>query len=331
MEINMAVSLITGVSGQIGSYLFEQLAVIDHVIGICRNLKQDMTIPANTEMVSCNICVYDDVYKILKKYKPERIFHLAAYHFGAGPWNAPQDVIQTNVIGTINIFEAVNALRAVIPSYDPIIVITSTAMCYGASLKNINTPATEDLPLRPTTPYALSKTAQEALAEQYHEEYGIKTIRTRLFAVTSPKADHGSVFDFTRKAVMIENGILPDKLEVGDLNVYRSITHASDVASALVLLSESMGFGEVFNICGEEYYSVADVLEMVRSKARIFYEITTKVGLFPVSDRFLAGNSEKLRKTVNWKPEYSLEKMIDEMLLYFRKVENITCPSRFLV
>jgi nucleoside-diphosphate-sugar epimerase len=310
--------LITGVSGQIGSYLLEHLAGKDQVIGICRHIRSAMDIPENARIVSCDVNSYDDVYEIFSKYRPERIFHLATYHFRGGPWSAPQEVMKTNVIGTLNLLEAVRALHDENANYDPVIVITGTAMCYGESLKALSEPVKEDAPLRPTTPYALSKTAQEMLAAQYFQTHGIKTIRARLFAVTGPRADHGSVYDFTRKAVMIERGVLPIELEVGDTNVYRSITDARDVVSALALLADSSAYGEVFNLCGSEYILITDVLEMIKSRSSKPFEVITRADLFPASDRFLVGNSDKLTNTIAWAPRYTLEHTVDDMFSCFR-------------
>jgi nucleoside-diphosphate-sugar epimerase len=211
--------------------------------------------------------------------------------------------------------------------YDPIIVVAGTAMCYGESFDGLTEPIKEDAPLRPKTPYALSKTAQEILVTQYFEKHGIKTIRTRLFAIASPRADHGSVYDFARKTVMMENGILPTGLEVGDINVCRSIIDARDAASALASLAESSAYGDVFNVCGAEYVSVADVLETVRSKSRVPFEVTVRADLFPASDRFLVGNSEKLMRTIGRKPQYSLEHTIDDMLAHFRKTYPSSLPN----
>jgi nucleoside-diphosphate-sugar epimerase len=259
------------------------------------------------------------VAALFREYKPERIFHLAAYHFREGPWSAPQDVMETNIIGTVNILEAVKCLRREDERYDPVIVITGTAMCYGESLKDTDTPVKEDVPLRPVTPYALSKMAQELLAEQYFKTHGIKTIRARLFAVTGPRADHGSVYDFTRKAVMIENGILPDGLDVGDLNVYRSITDARDVAAALVLLAESPMYGEAFNLCGPNSVSILDMLEIVRSRSRTPFQLSARADFFPASDKFLVGDCNKLIHAISWKPQYSLARTIEDMLTCFRQ------------
>jgi GDP-4-dehydro-6-deoxy-D-mannose reductase len=123
---------------------------------------------------------------------------------------------------------------------------------------------------------------------------------------------------------MIEKGFLPDKLEVGDINVYRSITDARDVASALVLLAESSEYGEVFNICGTEYVLISDVLETIRNRSRVPFEVGVRADLFPAADRFLVGNSEKLMTAIAWKPQYSLECTIDNMMTYFR--ENMIAP-----
>jgi nucleoside-diphosphate-sugar epimerase len=304
--------LITGASGQIGSYLYEALVETDaKVIGISRK---------DPRFANCDLCNSEEIFKLINKHKPNRIFHLAAYHFHDGAWNSPSEIMQANLIGTINILEAIRKLREIDNEYNPIIVNTSSAMVYGDSFENYTENVTEDVPLLPATPYALSKVAVELITAQYHKAYNLKTIVARLFAVISPKASHGSAYDFTRKAVMVEKGLLDSPFEVGDINVVRTVIDARDVVHALILLSHTeLAIGKTYNVCAESH-KVSDILNTVQSQTFTPFKVIVKKNLYPTAERIIIGSHDKLSCDTGWTAQYTLAQSIKDMLEHWRRL-----------
>src|SRR3990167_9920337 len=163
-------ALITGIRGSGGSYLSEYIRD-NHpeveVFGIYRE--------------NCDLDNYRNVIIVLNEIKPDVIFHLASNADVRASFDHPQEVLRNNILGTCNLFEAVRRLKL-----DPIIQHCSTSEVYG-QVDPKNVPITEDCPIQPVSPYAISKTAQDFLAQTYYRSYGLKIIITRMFAYVNPR------------------------------------------------------------------------------------------------------------------------------------------------
>ena len=181
-------ALITGISGSGGSYLAEHI-VNNHkeveVHGIARwhstttsnNLEN---ISNNVKIHECDLNDFSSILHVLKLVKPDVIFHLASHANVRAGFITPLSVIQNNVMGTSNLYEAIRSA-----DLDPIIQLCSTSEVYG-QVDHLDIPIKESCPLRPTSPYAVSKTTQDHLGFAYWKSYRMKIIRTRMFAYFNP-------------------------------------------------------------------------------------------------------------------------------------------------
>lgn len=180
-------AFITGITGFVGSHLAEYLLRNQsqvEVFGTKRwrsPLNNIAAILNNIELIDCNLRDTNSMIEAIGDIRPDVIFHLAAQSFVPASYNAPGDTIETNVLGTINLLEAVRYA-----GIDPTIHICSSSEVYG-QVDEKHVPITEDASFKPASPYAVSKVAADMIGYQYYAAYGLKTIRTRAFTSTSPR------------------------------------------------------------------------------------------------------------------------------------------------
>ena len=317
------VILITGVGGMVGShmvdYFYEEKA---KVIGTYYKPTTDISdIKGKAELIECDIRYYTNVYEIIEKYRPQYIFHLAAQSYPAVSWDKPQETMEINVTGTVNVFEAVKAIRKTDEEYDPMVVVACSSAEYGASLEHADGPVDENTPLLPLHPYGVSKVGQDLLSYQYYVNFGIRCIRARIFNTTGPRKANDVCSDFVKRVVLMEKGKgSGDKLIVGNLETRRAITDVRDLVSALVLLSDWGGAGEVYNISGMNVYKISEIVDILRKNTVLDLETEVDEKLLrPSDEKLICGDSSKLIEQTGWKQKYSLEMTIKDMLEYQRR------------
>ena len=249
----------------------------------------------------------------IKKIEPDLIFHLAAQSFVPTSFHAPQETITTNIVGTINLLEAVRSSKI-----DPKIHVAGSSEEYGLVYPN-ETPIKETNPLRPLSPYGISKVAEEMFALQYHKSYGLKTVVTRAFNHTGPR--RGEVFvtsNFAKQIAEIEHGAKP-VISVGNLNSQRDFTDVRDIVRAYHLAITECKPGEVYNICSEKTILINNALEMLLSLTD--KKITTKQDpsrMRPSDVEILLGDCTKFKEKTGWKPTIPLEKTLEDLLNFWR-------------
>ncbi len=241
--------LITGITGFAGSHLAEycQDRGDVEIYGMVRwrsrtenidHLKKDLN------LIDCDIRDASSVTKTLGEVKPDYIFHLAAQSFVPTSWHAPAETLTTNVIGQVNIFEAIRELNI-----NPRVQLACSSEEYGMVYED-EIPIRETNPLRPLSPYAVSKVAQDYLGYQYFQSYGIEAVRTRAFNHSGPR--RGDVFvdsNFAKQIAMIEKGLQEPIIKVGNLEAKRDFTDVRDIVRGYWLSLEKCESGEVYNIC----------------------------------------------------------------------------------
>ena len=256
--------LITGVTGFVGSHLAEYCLSLDQqveVIGTCRWRSRRENIEHLEDAINlyeCDLRDASSVKTLLADIQPERIFHLAAQSYVPSSWNSPGETITTNVIGQLNIFEAMRETNSTAS-----IQIAGSSEEYGL-VHPEEAPITEKNPLRPLSPYAVSKVAQDMLAYQYFQSYGLKVVRTRAFNHTGPR--RGDVFvtsNFAKQIAEIEAGQRPPVIHVGDLNPKRDFTDVRDIVRAYWLSLEHCSLGEVYNVASGKAYRIKEVLKIL--------------------------------------------------------------------
>jgi len=312
--------LITGITGFVGSHLADYcLTKPDvEVYGTIRwRSKRDNIchIEDKINLHECDIKDTVSVQNMLKKVKPHYIFHLAAQSFVPTSWHAPVETLSTNIIGEVNLFEAVRDL-----GLDPIIQVAGSSEEYGLAYEN-ELPITEENPLRPLSPYAVSKIAQDFLGYQYYKSYGIRVIRTRAFNHTGPR--RGEVFvvsTFAKQIAEIEAKIKEPVIKVGNLKSKRDFTDVRDIVKAYWLAVENCEPGEVYNISSGKAVSIEEILNRLIKMSEVEIRVAKDPERMRPSDvEVLIGDSTKFRELTKWKPEIPLQKTLEDTLNYWRK------------
>lgn len=313
--------LITGACGMVGSHMIDTYHAqgITDLVGTFYKPTTDMQdIHGKAHLVECDVRYYQRVLDVISSIKPDKIFHLAAQSYPTVSWHRPQETMDTNVTGTINVFEAVKEVRKHDKNYDPVVVVACSSAEYGASLTPENTPVKEEAALLPLHPYGVSKVGQDLLSFQYWQNDKIRSIRARIFNTTGPRKTNDVVADFTMRAVAIERR-KETKLRVGNLQTRRAITDVRDLVSALMLLSDKGNWGDVYNISGNKVYTISEIIPIIENYMGIQlpYEVDPKL-LRPTDEPIIYGDSSKLKKDTGWEQQYDLATTIRDMIDYLR-------------
>jgi GDP-4-dehydro-6-deoxy-D-mannose reductase len=223
--------------------------------------------------------------------------------------------VVTNVTGQTNLFEAIRALKL-----DPVVQIACSSEEYGLVLPH-ETPIKEENPLRPLSPYAVSKVAQDYLGYQYFQSYGIKAIRTRGFNHTGPR--RGQVFvtsNFCSQVASIELGIQKPVIRVGNIDAIRDFTDVRDMVRAYWLAVTKATPGEVYNIASGRGITIRDMLSLVLSHSKVEVKIEVDPERLRPSDvEILIGDSSKFRADTGWEPQIPFEQTVSDLLDYWRQ------------
>ena len=299
-------ALITGSAGFIGSHLRAELENNGYEV-VCCDLK------ASEDTVSMDITDPERVKTVLQEHRPDLIINMAGQANVGLSWKKPALTVQLNTIGLINILEAV---RAVNPGIRVLAVGSSDE--YG-SLEERGANVTEDIPVRPITPYAISKQAQEQFAQLYVRAYGMDICMIRLFNLGGPNQGLGyMISDFASGIAAVEAG-KKEYLSVGNLTSARDFTHVKDACRAVRLIAEKGHTGEVYNISSGTTHTAQEVLDLLVGMANVPVEVRQDPSRMRPSDTpVVCGNHDKLTAHTGWQPEYQIEAILTDSLAYFR-------------
>ena len=313
--------LITGITGFVGSHLAEYLLSEGYeVYGTARwrsDTKNIDHIKSKIKLIDADLRDAYSVQNAVNQAEPDYIFHLAAQSFVLASWHAPQETLITNIVGNLNILEAVRSSKL-----KPVIHIAGSSEEYGKVYPN-EVPIRETNPLRPMSPYGVSKVGQELLSLQYMESYGLEIIVTRAFNHTGPR--RGEVFvtsDFAKQIAEIEKGKRDPIILHGNLEAKRDFTDVRDVVKAYLLAVEKCKAGEVYNICSGDggIYSIKEVLNLLLSMNNVKIETKQDPNRMRPSDvNILHGDYSKFREITGWKPEINFKQTMKDLLDYWRE------------
>ena len=314
--------LITGITGFVGSHLSEYI-LREHPEYEVHGLIRWRSPMENIKDIKDKIFLHHgdlkdqgSLLRILEKVNPEKIFHLAAQSYVPTSFNAPVDTLETNIIGTTNLLEAIRILKI-----DPMIHICSSSEVYG-QVKEEALPINEDCPLRPASPYAVGKVGEDMISMQYFLSYGIKTIRTRMFTHTGPR--RGEVFvvsAFAKQIAMIEAGLQEPIVNVGNLDSVRTFADVRDTVKAYWLLLEKCVPGEVYNIGGERTMTIREMLDSLLSFTEKEVKIKVNPALLRPSDVTLQiPDCSKFKAITGWGTKIIFEKTMKDTLNYWREM-----------
>jgi len=312
-------ALITGITGFAGSHLAEFLLAEGHEVFGTRRVRSPMdnvsAIAGRLKLIGCELTDASAVRDALKAAQPDLVFHLAAQSFVPASWVYPGFTLFNNIGAQLNIFEAVRELEL-----DARILVACSSEEYGR-VEEGDLPLTEDSPLRPLSPYGVSKVAQDMLAYQYHASYGMAVVRTRAFNHTGPR--RGDVFvtsNFARQIVEIELGMRKPVVQVGNLSAQRDFTDVRDVVRAYFLACTKGKPGEVYNICSGKSVTIQEILDTLLELAQCEVEVVVDPARMRPSDvQFLKGDVTKLADATGWRPEIDLRQTLSDLLEYWRE------------
>jgi len=311
--------LITGISGFVGSHMAEYcLSKGVQVFGTIRWRSRTENIDHikdRIKLLECDIRDATSVMKAIEDSKPDYIFHLAAQSFVPTSWHAPAETLMTNILGELNIFEAMREMDT-----DCRIQIAGSSEEYGQVLEN-EVPIKETNPLRPLSPYAVSKVTQDLLGYQYHQSYDLHIIRTRAFNHEGPR--RGDVFvtsNFAKQIAEIEKGKRKPVIEVGNLEAKRDFSDVRDTVDAYWLALEKGVPGEVYNICSGKTITIREMLDILLRLSPVKVEIKQDPARMRPSDvLILLGDYSKFKEVTGWEPKIPLEKTLEDLLNYWRE------------
>ncbi len=313
-------ALITGITGFVGSHLAELLIKEDiEVYGTARwRSKTDNIdhIKDKITLIEADLRDAHSTENAIKKAEPDYIFHLAAQSFVPTSWHAPEETLVTNIIGNLNILEAVRKSKM-----DIVIQVAGSSEEYGL-VRPDEVPIKETNELRPLSPYGVSKVAQDRLTIQYTLSYGIKSVVTRAFNHTGPR--RGEVFvtsNFSKQIAEIEKGKKKNVLLVGNLDAKRDFTDVRDIIRAYLLAVKKCKYGEVYNICSGNSIPIKSVLDILLKLSKT-KDIEIKVDperLRPSDVPILLGDCTKFEEITGWKPEIPFERTMEDLLNWWRE------------
>jgi len=311
--------LVTGITGFAGSHLVDYMLGMSgiEIYGLYRWRSPMDNIQHILDKIQLHECDLRDAFSVrdvIEEVKPDRIFHLAAQSFVPTSWTAPTESLTTNIVGQLNIFEAVRK-----SGIQPLIQLACSSEEYGL-VHDHELPITEDNPLRPLSPYAVSKVGQDMLGYQYFMSYQMPIIRTRGFNHEGPRRP--SVFvlsDFARQVAEIERGVRPPVLRVGNLDAQRDFTDVRDMVRGYWLALEKGRPGEVYNLCSGRSYSVREVVDLLLGFTKVKIKVEQDPRRLRPSDvPVLRGDCTRFTRETAWQPEIPFEQTVEDILAYWR-------------
>ena len=311
--------LVTGVTGFAGSHLVDSMLLRGdcEIFGIQRWRSPTENIQHFQDRITLLECDLRDAASTrdtIERVRPEWIFHLAAQSFVPTSWTAPTESLSTNILGQVNLFEAVRRI-----GLECRIQIACSSEEYGLVHPD-EIPIRETNPLRPLSPYAVSKVAQDLLGYQYWMSWKVDCVRTRGFNHEGPR--RGPVFvasDFAKQIADIEKGRRPPVLHVGNLDARRDFTDVRDMVRGYWLALEKGRPGEVYNICRGRAWSIREVLDLLLSMTQTGIEVRQDPARLRPSDvPILLGDNRKFVEATGWRAEIPFEHTLRDMLEYWR-------------
>lgn len=304
-------ALIIGGGGFVGGYLADELKNNGYDVYITYLEKVD----SDYVQFTLDIRKKDDISAILSEVNPDVIFHLAAQSSVALSWKNPQLTAEINIIGAINLFEAVREYKG-----NPRVIVIGSGEEYGCISAN-SCPIKEVEPLHPMNIYAATKVCQEQTAEIYVRAYGLDIVMVRAFNHSGPKQE--SIFvmsDFCRQIADIEKGRKSPVMTVGNLAAMRDFTDVRDIVRGYRLLAEKGKSGEIYNIGSGKAVSIQYILDTALKLSTVEIAVERDAKRMRASDiPIIEADTTKIHGDTGWKAEIAVEQTIEDTLNYWRK------------
>lgn len=302
----MKKALITGSRGFVGGYLRAELEANGYeVMGV--------DVCAGEKTVQADLMNCEQMKNVVEQVQPDVVFHLAGQANVARSWQIPQQTVEINIVGAINLLEAVKAFKP-----DMRVVLVGSSDQYGV-LGDAGRSVKETTPANPQTPYAVSKQAQEEMARVYARAYGMNICMTRSFNHGGAGQKEGFMIpDFAAGIVRIEKG-RADCLRVGNLTARRDFTHVKDVVRAYRLIAEKGHAGEIYNVGSGVTYSAQEILDKLCAIASCPIRVEQDPAKMRPSDTpVICCDHTKISDHTGWQTIYGIDDILGDVLKEFR-------------
>ncbi len=339
MQINSKTkkALITGVTGMVGSHLADFILENTDwdVYGVCRwrspldNVSHLLDRANKGDRVFFEYADLNDeisLMAVINKIKPDYLFHLAAQSYPVTSFTAPLDTLNTNILGTCRLLEAIRLTMEADKTYKPVIHVCASSEVFGRipPEKKPENGIHEECSFHPASPYAISKVGTDLLGRYYAEAYGMTVMTTRMFTHTGPR--RGDVFHestFAKQIAMIEAGIIEPEVKVGNLKSLRTYADVRDAVRAYyMLVTNDPIAGEYYNIGGVYSCEVGDTLKTLISystKKDMIKVVVDPERLRPIDADLQIPDCRKFMNHTGWKPQIPFERTMKDLLDYWRE------------
>jgi len=310
--------LITGATGFVGQHLIRALEEEDgpEEFAIFGTTYPDVPPPSGHGLFLLDLRSEKDVLKLVNEIKPDWIFHLAAVSSVRDSWRMRSETIETNVLGTHNLLEAV---RLGAPGAR--ILFISSADVYGTA-GSATQPVGEETPFKILSPYAYSKVAGELLCGFYETAENLDIVIARPFPHTGPGQTADYVCsDWARQIALIERGTSAPILKVGNLEIWRDFCDVRDVVKAYISLLRKGRRGEVYNVCSGRATALQEILDFLVGQASTDVTITVEIDetkLRQTDVPFQVGNKRKTSEGIGWLPSIPINRTLRDRLAFWR-------------
>lgn len=296
--------LVTGLDGFVGQH-------VRQAVEGSRDGRFRLTVPRD----AIKLTEPGTIEKAVRDARPECVLHLAAQSFIPQSIKDPRATYDVNFFGTLNLLEALKS-----SGFGGRVLYVGSADVYGA-VDEKDLPVVETHPLRPRTPYGVSKAAAELLCYQWTQDHGLDIVMTRPFNHIGPgQAEQFVVPDFAKQITEIKLGRREAVIKVGAIDVTRDFTDVRDVVQAYLALIERGEAGEAYNVCSGHEYRIRDVLDELIQLAGIECKIVVDDHRLRAAERQRnRGSFEKLAKCTGWAPRIPLTESLRDVLAYSEK------------
>ena len=321
-------ALITGMTGMVGSHLADYLlentdwdihgmqrwrSPLDNIMHLMERINGGNRVFVHYGDLNDQ----GSLLKVLDEVKPDYIFHLAGQSYPLTSFTAPIDTLNTNILGTCRLLEGVHLLNQ-----NPVIHVCASSEVFGRVSAD-KLPINEECGFQPASPYAISKVGTDLVGRYYAEAFGMTVMTTRMFTHTGPR--RGDVFHestFAKQIAMIEAGLVPPVVKVGNLDSLRTYADVRDAVRAYyMLLTVNPVKGEYYNIGGTYTCKVGDTLNALISYSTAKDDIKIEIDparLRPIDADLQVPDCSKFTEHTGWNPEIPFEKTMRDLLDYWR-------------
>jgi GDP-mannose 4,6-dehydratase len=323
-------AMVTGGTGMLGSHLSEALVDLGFEVYIFVRPRSKLgniaKILTKVKLITGELTDPWRTLNAVQSVQPDRIFHFAAQAFNSMSFDDPDYTLDTNTKTTLNLLEAVRQAGL---QNKTRLVLAGSSTVYGQSTEEIEGPISESAPMKPVSPYGVSKATTELLGQQYSRTHGIHVTIPRIFIHLATRGVESlALHEFSRQIAMIERGLQEPVIKHGEISTQRDITDIKDSAPVFICLPDVTPPGTVVNVGSGMTYTMRDLLELVVSKSTksgIRLELD-KARLRPYDEKIVVADISKLKKLTGWKPQPNMAGLAGELIEYWRQEINSRFP-----